>query len=121
MKIVRSTFLSLGSNIGNRLANLQEAVFQISDKIGQVLAVSSVFRSASWGYQGNEYYNICLEVSTSLNPEILLEKILAIEQTLGRTRNQEPAYADRLIDIDILLLMPRLFFTIISRSRIRKC
>ena len=110
MKIVRSTFLSLGSNIGNRLANLQEAVFQISDRIGQVLAVSSVFRSASWGYQGNEYYNICLEVSTSLNPEILLEKILAIEQTLGRTRNQEPAYADRLIDIDILLFDVEIIF-----------
>ena len=110
MKIVRSTFLSLGSNIGNRLANLQEAVFQISDRIGQVLAVSSVFRSASWGYQGNEYFNICLEVSTSLNPEILLEKILAIEQTLGRTRNQEPAYADRLIDIDILLFDVEIIF-----------
>jgi len=110
MKIVRSTFLSLGSNIGNRLANLQEAVFQISDRIGQVLAVSSVFRSASWGYQGNEYYNICLEVSTSLNPEILLEKILAIEHTLGRTRNQEPAYADRLIDIDILLFDVEIIF-----------
>ena len=110
MKIVRSTFLSLGSNIGNRLANLQEAVFQISDRIGQVLAVSSVFRSASWGYQGNEYYNICLEVSTSLNPEILLEKILAIEQALGRTRDQESAYKDRLIDIDILLFDAEIIF-----------
>lgn len=110
MKIVRTTYLSLGSNLGNRLLNLQQAVDQISESIGHVIKVSSVYKSSSWGYEGNDFYNICIQVSSALSPERLLEEILAIENRAGRSRSGEKGYEDRVIDIDILLFEDEIIF-----------
>lgn len=103
MKIQRTAYLSLGSNQGNCLQNLQNAVDLIAIKVGKITKISSVYKTASWGFNGDDFLNICLQLNTYLQPEILLENLLAIEQKLGRIRRINDAYESRLIDIDILL------------------
>lgn len=110
MKIVRTSYLSLGSNQGNRLDNLQKAIDEINDHIGHVRSISSVYKTHSWGFEGDDFYNICLEVSSSLNPESMIDGILEIERRLGRSRNSEQGYHNRLIDIDILLFDGEIIF-----------
>jgi len=110
MKIVRTTYLSLGSNQGQKLNTLQTAVNLISERIGYVKKVSSIYKTKSWGFEGNDFFNICIEVSTNLNPEKLIETVLHIENTLGRKRNGSTNYEDRSIDIDILLFDDEIIF-----------
>lgn len=110
MKIVRTTYLSLGSNTGDKFKNLQLAINSIGDQIGPLKKISSIYQSKSWGFDGNHFYNICIEVSTNLNPENLIEKILGIENELGRERNNSSTYSDRNIDIDILLFDDEVIF-----------
>lgn len=116
MKIVRTTFFSIGSNVGNRLEHLQKAVDELGEKVGHVVRLSSVYRSSSWGYQGGEYLNMCVEVSTALSPELVLVKILQIESSLGRNRNErrnkkaKEEYEDRILDIDLLLFEDEIIF-----------
>jgi len=110
MKIVRTTYLSLGSNIGEKLQIIQAAIELISDKIGHVKKVSSIYKSKSWGFTGNDFYNLCLEVSTNLNPEKLIDVILQIEIALGRERKESSNYENRSIDIDVLLFDNEIIF-----------
>jgi 2-amino-4-hydroxy-6-hydroxymethyldihydropteridine diphosphokinase len=100
---VRTTYLSLGSNLGDKLKNLQEAVNLINKSVGHVKKVSSVYKTKSWRFDGGDFYNMCIEVSSSLNPEKMIQTILGIELQMGRDRNTGAGYKDRLIDIDILL------------------
>jgi 2-amino-4-hydroxy-6-hydroxymethyldihydropteridine diphosphokinase len=110
MKIVRSTYLSLGSNFGDKLNTLQKAVNLISDNIGHVKKVSSIYKTKAWGFDGDDFYNFCIEVSTNLNPEKLIEKVLEIEISLGRERKETSNYENRNIDIDILLFDDEIIF-----------
>ncbi|MCK5135602.1 MAG: 2-amino-4-hydroxy-6-hydroxymethyldihydropteridine diphosphokinase [Bacteroidales bacterium] len=96
-------YLSLGSNLGNRLQNLETAERLIGNQLGSIGSVSQVYESTPWGYSSeNLYYNCCLSVTTSLDPIPLLDRIKSIELILGRVREGQ-GYADRLIDIDLLL------------------
>ena len=110
MKIVRTTFLSLGSNLGDRIQNLQGAVDEISDLVGRVLKVSSVYKTAAWGFKGDDFYNICLQIESSLSPEKMIATILDIEKKLGRSRSNGSGYKNRIIDIDILLFDDEIIF-----------
>ncbi len=103
MKIVRTTYLSLGSNLGNKQKYLQIAVEKINEKIGHVTKVSSIYKTKSLGFEGDDFFNICIEVSTNLNPESLIKRVLQIETSLGRERLNTSNYHNRNIDIDILL------------------
>ena len=111
MKIQRLTYLSLGSNRGRKLNNLQEAIYEIAESIGAIHKISSVYKSDSWGFKGNDFYNICIAVSTYLPPEELLKNILNIETKLGRKREQNNKYTNRKIDIDILLFDDEIVFS----------
>ncbi len=110
MKIVRTTYLSLGSNLGNKLENLQSAIDEINQVIGHVNKISSVYKTESWGFNGDTFYNICLEISSSLSPEKMIQSVLKIEDKLGRARNQDKTYHNRIIDIDILLFDDEIIF-----------
>ncbi len=110
MKIVRTSYLSLGTNLGNRIENLQCAIDEINQLVGHVRKISSVYKTRSWGFEGEDFYNICLEVSSSLSPEKMIKTILEIEQKLGRLRNSDQVYHNRLIDIDILLFDDEIIF-----------
>jgi len=111
MKIQRITYLSLGTNQGNKLENLQNAIDMIAKKIGAILNISSVYKTASWGFDSNDFYNICLKVSTYHPPEKLMNILLDIESNLGRKRNDKKGYSDRNIDIDILLFDDEIIFS----------
>ena len=111
MKIQRLTYLSLGSNQGDKFKNLQEAIHKIAENIGAIQKISSVYETGSWGYKGEDFYNICISVSTYLQPESLLKKLLIIEKELGRKRNKTKQYSDRRIDIDILLFDNEIVFS----------
>lgn len=111
MKIQRITYLSLGTNQGNKLENLQNAIDMIAEKIGAILNISSVYKTASWGFDSNDFYNICLKVSTYHPPEKLMKILLDIESNLGRKRNDKKGYSDRNIDIDILLFDDEIIFS----------
>lgn len=110
MKIVRTTYLSLGTNLGNKIENLQFAIDEINRSLGHVRKISSVYRTKSWGFEGEDFYNICLEVSTSLSPEKMIKAVLEIEGQLGRLRNSQQRYNNRIIDIDILLFDDDIIF-----------
>lgn len=93
-------FLSLGTNMGNRALNLALAA-QALATLGEIRQKSSVYRTAAWGKTDQaSFYNQVLEMRTSLNPEDLLDKILSIEQQLGRVRDER--WGPRIIDIDLL-------------------
>ena len=111
MKIQRLTYLSLGSNQGRKLNNLQEAIYEIAESIGAIHKISSVYKTDSWGFKGDVFYNICIAVSTYLPPEELLRNILNIETKLGRKREQNNKYTNRKIDIDILLFDDEIVFS----------
>ena len=111
MKIQRLTYLSLGSNQGEKLKNLQKAIFKIAETVGAIQKISSIYKTSSWGYKGEDFYNMCIAVSTYLQPESLLEKLLTIESNLGRERNNLHEYTDRKIDIDILLFEDEIIFS----------
>lgn len=98
---LHSTYLSLGSNLGNRMENLNSAINALKP-FGSINRISSVYESTSWGYAStNNYLNCCMELLTALSPIQLLEKTQEVEQLMGRVKTKE--YTDRIIDIDILM------------------
>lgn len=111
MKIQRITYLSLGTNQGNKLKNLQKAIDLIADKVGAVLSISSIYKTESWGFESNDFYNICIKVTTYHPPEKLIQILLNIESDLGRERKNAVGYADRNIDIDVLLFDDEIIFS----------
>lgn len=98
----KTIYLSLGSNLGNRLNNLQRAVFLLSKSLGNVIEISHVYESPSWGFEGSDFLNACISVDTDKVPEKALSLILDIETALGRNRLPTDGYRSRTIDIDIL-------------------
>jgi 2-amino-4-hydroxy-6-hydroxymethyldihydropteridine diphosphokinase len=99
MKIV---FLGIGTNLGNREHNLEQAVAGTGNFLGRVLLSSSLYETEPWGFQsGEKFLNMAVKIETNLSPAFLLEKILILESTMGRVRGTEQ-YVSRLIDIDIL-------------------
>lgn len=62
---------------------------------------SNIYETEAWGYEGSAYLNQVLEVSTDLDPHDVLERILEIEEALGRD-DRTGKYEDRIIDIDLL-------------------
>jgi deoxyguanosine kinase len=111
LKIQRTSYLSLGTNQGNKLENLQNAVDLIADKVGSIPKISSVYKTASWGFESDDFYNICLKVTTHHPPEKLMQILLNIEKDLGRKRKASSGYVDRNIDIDILLFDDEIIFS----------
>ncbi|WP_046755100.1 2-amino-4-hydroxy-6-hydroxymethyldihydropteridine diphosphokinase [Kordia jejudonensis] len=100
--MLHTTYISIGSNVGDRRAHLQNAVQKLSKEIGRVLKVSPIYETPSWGFEGDDFYNACLCVSTEMSPAEVMTKILEIEASLGRIRNDKKGYQNRTIDIDII-------------------
>lgn len=91
----------MGTNLGDRQANLQRAIVEIEQNIGSILDCSSVYETEPWGVTDQpSFYNQVLKVATSLDPLQLLTATLAIEKEMGRVRTGR--YGARIIDIDIL-------------------
>ena len=97
-------YLSLGSNLGDRHATMQQAILLLGSKSGIVDRVSSAIETEPWGFESaNKFLNMCVRITTTLSPEQLLATTKDIEQLLGRTtKSVNGQYHDRPIDIDIL-------------------
>ena len=99
-------FLGLGSNLGDRQANIQRAIDLISERVGEVIQRSSLIESEPWGFESeNKFLNGVILCETTLTPRQLLRKTQKIERDLGRQKKTSKShiYSDRPIDIDILL------------------
>jgi len=100
------TFLLIGGNTGDRLANLRQATDLIDKNCGPILRVSSIYETAAWGKSDQPaFLNQALEIETMLEPLPLLDEILTIEHKMGRHREEK--YGPRNIDIDIIFYESR--------------
>ena len=96
-------YISIGTNIGDKLKNINDALDAINHLPDtNVDAVSAVYETAPWGYtEQDNFYNICASVRTELSPNGFLGACLGIEAAFGRERPFKNA--PRIIDIDVLL------------------
>jgi 2-amino-4-hydroxy-6-hydroxymethyldihydropteridine diphosphokinase len=93
--------LLLGSNEGDRVTYLDKAKEFIETQVGLITKESSLWETAAWGITDQpNFINQALLVETILEPHLLLEKLLGIEELLGRKRIEK--WGPRIIDIDIL-------------------
>jgi 2-amino-4-hydroxy-6-hydroxymethyldihydropteridine diphosphokinase len=100
---MKKVFLGLGTNLGDREANLKETIAGIERNIGPVLRASSVYETEPWGFIAeSNFLNMVVKVETGLTPSGLLGANLMLEAILGRMRG-EKQYSSRVIDVDILL------------------
>src|SRR5262245_37350395 len=97
-----TAYLSLGSNIGDRVANLHDAIRRLGDFAGEVMQVSSFYETEPVEFTEQPWFvNAVVELQTELAPRALLESVLAVERAMGRERTVPKG--PRNIDIDILL------------------
>jgi deoxyguanosine kinase len=95
-------YLSLGSNLGDKINNLQTTINLIDSKVGDVLLISSVYKTKAEGFVGEDFLNCCVSLRTSMEPKILIKELINIESQNGRLRSNRNIYESRSIDIDIL-------------------
>ncbi|NWK84882.1 2-amino-4-hydroxy-6-hydroxymethyldihydropteridine diphosphokinase [Staphylococcus sp. GSSP0090] len=96
-------YLGLGSNVGDRLAQLETAISILNDKDGiTVTQTSLIYETDPVGYVDQpQFLNQCIEIQTTLNPKALLKACLDTEQQLHRVRDIR--WGPRTLDVDILL------------------
>lgn len=95
-------YIALGSNKGDRFKNLQDAIDLIFNRIGTTQAISKVYNSEAFGFEGDDFLNCCAIVETTLSPEVTMTTLLEIETILGRVRTSTEGYESRTIDLDML-------------------
>ncbi len=102
---MKSVFLGLGSNLGDRRATLCRAYEEIERLVGPIVARSAFYESRPWGFQSpHQFLNSVVCCHTFLMPREVLRATQHVEQMLGRTtKSVGGIYHDRPIDIDILL------------------
>lgn len=94
--------LSLGSNQGNRLENIERCIISIHREIGTVIKVSRLFETPAWGFESEPFYNCAVVVHTHKSAHQVLDEVLLLEEALGRIRSDVEGYQARIIDIDVI-------------------
>jgi len=98
---IRQVFISLGTNLGDRSENLKMAIHAIDLTIGSISRQSSVYETKPWGKSNQpDFFNQVILIHTNKTSEDCLHLLLAIEEQMGRTR--EERWGARLIDLDLL-------------------
>ena len=93
-------FLSLGTNVGERLLNIEKAIAELR-KIISVVKISYIYETEPWGYiEQDRFLNLCIMGRTDMRPRQLLVAMKEIEEKIGREKSFR--WGPRLIDIDIL-------------------
>lgn len=96
-------FLSLGSNLGNRRKNIQQAIKALNSFAGYVTKKSKICETEPDGVKNHPMFlNCCVEIETDLPPLKLLSVCQKIERQLGRSKSEKGKMLPRTIDIDIL-------------------
>ena len=97
---MHTIYLALGSNLGDRAANLRSAIEAFEPEI-QITNCSAVYETPPWGYLDQlRFLNQVVEAETDLSPAGLLEHIKYLEHQLGRRETFQ--YGPRVIDLDII-------------------
>jgi len=102
-KKLNQLYLGLGSNLGNKIENIEQALVLIHAEIGSITKKSTFYFSQPQGFvSNNDFVNMVIKVETDSTPFEVLEGIEQIEKVMGRTSKSNGFFQDRLIDIDIL-------------------
>lgn len=98
-------YLGLGTNLGYKVQHLNDAISRISERVGQVVCQSSFLETEPWGFESDHtFLNAVICCKTEKTPREVLLLTQQIERDMGRTHKSDSVgYADRIIDIDILL------------------
>ena len=98
-------YLGLGTNLGDKQKNMNDAIRMLGNQVGEVEKVSSVIETEPEGFKSdNLFLNAVVKVRTALSPFELLDITQDVEKSLGRKeKSSNGIYHDRVIDIDILL------------------
>ena len=104
-------YLGLGTNLGDRQANIEQAIRLIGERVGMVVCQSSLIETEPWGFESpNKFLNAVILCETERTPRQVLRLTQKIERDMGRRKKtslnsklSSLNYSDRTIDIDILL------------------
>src|SRR5258706_9683310 len=95
------TYLLIGSNVGNRINNIETATNLLQQQIGKIIKRSSVYETDAWGNTSQpDFLNQAILIETSLNADDCMQQIFSIENKMGRVRTKKND--PRIIDVDIL-------------------
>ncbi|PIF32876.1 2-amino-4-hydroxy-6-hydroxymethyldihydropteridine diphosphokinase [Flavobacterium sp. 9] len=102
MKSQHQITLSIGSNQGDRLANITSCIALIHQEVGTVIRVSRLYETPAWGFESDAFYNCALVLHSNSSAQKILNQVLKIEKQLGRIRSNQEGYQSRIIDIDLI-------------------
>ena len=103
MKSQHQVVLSIGSNQGNRLENIESCISLIHQEVGTVIRVSKLYETPAWGFESDAFYNCALLLHTTLSAQKILNQVLKVEKQLGRIRSNQEGYQSRIIDVDVIV------------------
>ncbi len=97
------TYLSLGSNLGNKKENIEKAIKHLKKSVGEVVKISNYYLSESWGFKSDDFLNNIVEIKTHFDPLQLFNRLKIIEKRMEAFHNSfSSGYQSRSIDIDII-------------------
>ena len=98
---VKYSYISIGSNLGNKKKNIEKAKFLINQKYIKIIKVSSIYETLAWpNNKDPKFFNLVIKIETFLNPIQLFKCLKSIEKKLGRKK--APKNSPRICDIDII-------------------
>ena len=98
---VKYSYISIGSNLGNKKKNIEKAKFLINQKYIKIIKVSSIYETFAWPNKKDpKFFNLVIKVKTFLNPTQLFRFLKSIEKKMGRKK--APKNSPRICDIDII-------------------
>lgn len=103
MKSQHQVVLSIGSNQGNRLENIQNCISLIHQEVGTVIRVSKLYETPAWGFESDAFYNCAVLLHTASSSQKILNQVLKVEKQLGRIRLNQDGYQSRIIDVDVIV------------------
>lgn len=101
---MNNVFIGLGTNLGNRAANLNRAYALIEKRVGHINRKSHFYQTPPWGFDSTEdFMNSVILVQTKLSIRALFNELKKMEKEMGRqAKIAGQGYQDRVIDLDIL-------------------
>ena len=103
MKSQHQVVLSIGSNQGNRLENIESCINLIHQEVGTVIKVSKLYETPACGFESDAFYNCALLLHTASSAQKILNQVLKVEKQLGRIRSNKEGYQSRIIDVDLIV------------------
>lgn len=98
-----TAIVSVGSNIGDGIHNIQQAYKSIQAEIGEIKLFSSFYESTPWGFEAEQnFVNSVIVLHTHLSSKELLKNLKKIEQQMGRVKHSDGNYHSRIIDLDVV-------------------